>query len=350
MQKATLFRKKPNNAVRCTACQQYCTIPEGGTGICGVRLNQEGELYLVVYGKPCSINLDPVEKKPLFHFLPGTQIFSLGTFGCNFACSFCQNWDISQATREIKVQCENAEQQKSQILSLADSFEEWEPKKIVDYCTMHKIPSIAYTYNEPAIFFEYAYDTAKLAHKNGIKNVFVSNGYESEEALKKMKGIIDAMNIDLKAFTEGFYARNCRAKLQPVLETIKLANKLGIWVEVTTLIIPGENDSDAELKSIAEFIAGVDRNIPWHVTQFHPDFKMLERPATPIATLEKAYKIGKGTGLKFVYVGNAVTERENTYCPKCGKLLVKRIGYSIDAIGMENGRCGCGEKIPGIWK
>ena len=349
MHKATLFEKKQGSAAKCTACRQYCTIHEGGTGICGVRKNEAGELYLLVYGKAVACNLDPVEKKPLFHFMPGTEIFSIGTIGCNFGCTFCQNWDISQATRELKAKFKDPKEQTLKIGELAEYGQSLEPEKIVDYCVAHKIPSIAYTYNEPAIFFEYAYDTAKLAREKGIKNVFVSNGYESEESLRKIQPCLDAMNIDLKAFTEEFYAKTCKAKLKPVLETIRLAKELGIWVEVTTLIIPGENDSEKELRQIAEFIASIDKAMPWHVTRFHPEYKMLDKKITPIETLEKAYSIGKQAKLDFVYVGNAVTSHETTFCPKCEETLVVRNGFDIELNAIRNGRCVCGEKIPGIW-
>jgi pyruvate formate lyase activating enzyme len=349
MQKAMLFQKT-GDAVKCTACKHYCIIKEGGTGICGVRKNENGELYLIVYGKAAAYHIDPVEKKPLFHFLPGTTIFSLGTIGCNFGCTFCQNWDISQATREIKIKFREQKEQTIKIGELAEYGQTLEPEKIVEYCYENNIPSIAYTYNEPAIFFEYAYDTAKLAHKKGIKNVFVSNGYESEESLNKIKPFLDAMNIDLKAFTEEFYMKTCKAKLQPVLETIKLAKKLGIWVEITTLVIPNENDSEKELAQIAEFIAKIDKKMPWHITRFHPDYKMLDKEITPIQTLEKAYEIGKKAGLDYVYVGNASTTHENTFCPKCNKMLIQRNGYNTKIISLKKGRCECGEKIPGIWK
>jgi pyruvate formate lyase activating enzyme len=331
MQKAILFEKE-KNGVRCTACKQGCLISEGKTGICGVRKNVKGILYLTVYGKPVSVNIDPIEKKPLFHFLPGTKIFSLGTVGCNFSCAFCQNWDISQAGKaEPKINFSH----------------DLPPEEIVKICVEKKIPSIAYTYNEPAIFFEYAYDTAKLSHKKGIKNVFVSNGYETDEALEKIRPYLDAINVDLKAFTEDFYQKICHAKLSNVLDTIKKIHELGIWMEITTLVIPGKNDSINELTEIAKFISGIDENIPWHVSAFHPDYKMAEINQTPSSTLSNAYKIGKKV-LNHVYVGNVLDdERESTFCPKCRAKVIRRSGFSVDASNIHNGKCS--EKIAGVW-
>ena len=352
MHEAILYKKLENKKVLCTACRQECTILPGYTGLCGVRQNKDGKLYLLVYGKASAVNTDPVEKKPLFHFLPGTQIFSLGTVGCNFGCTFCQNWDISQAARDLRFKLMREKRQELSDVEVGKYGYELMPGKIVEICEERNIPSIAYTYNEPVIFFEYLYDTSKLAHKKGIKNVSVSNGYESEDALRAMKPYIDAMNIDLKAFTNEFYQKLCKAKLEPVLETIKMAHELGIWIEITTLVIPGKNDSDAELKKIAEFIAGIDKNIPWHVTAFHPDYKMVDVPATSYASLQKAHAIGKKSGLKYVYVGNILDEeRSSTYCPNCEELLIRRNGYCLTVENLKSGKCGsCGEKIPGVWK
>lgn len=345
--KAVLYKKLKNKMVKCLACSHYCTIPENGVGICGVRKNIRGDLHLLVYGKAAAVNIDPIEKKPLFHFLPGTQIFSLGTFGCNFGCLFCQNWDISQPTREIRFKPERDKE----IERLLDVSSDFSPKYIVEYSVKNNIPSIAYTYNEPAIFFEYAYDTAKLAKDYGIKNVFVSNGYESDEALKKIKKYLDAINIDLKSFSEDFYRDICKARLEPVLKNIEKVFEMGIWEEVTTLIIPRKNDSDKELKQIAEFLVSIDKSIPWHVTAFHPEYKMLDTPPTPKEILYKAYKIGKKAGLKYVYVGNIFDNKyENTICPKCKKTIIVRNGYLISNIKIKNGKCEfCNEKIEGVW-
>lgn len=342
MLKAKLFKKLKNSRIQCLACNHYCKISEGKTGICGVRKNIAGQLNLLVYGRPVAINIDPIEKKPLFHFLPGSEIFSLGTYGCNFRCSFCQNWDISQLSKGYQ----NFEE------LIKKTCEEWPPEKIVDYCRKNQIPGIAYTYNEPTIFVEYAYDTMKLAAKSGIKNVFVSNGYESKETVEYIAPYLDAINIDLKSFRDEFYNRLCGAKLEPVLKTIKLIQQKKIWQEITTLLIPEENDSEKEIQEIAKFIASIDKNIPWHLSRFYPAYQMANKETTSIGILEKAYEIGKKAGLNYIYLGNVLTEKyESTYCPKCSEKLIKRIGYSINITdSFKNGRClKCGENIPGIW-
>ncbi len=343
-----MFKKLKNNLVKCTACSHYCIIAKNMTGICGIRKNINDKLYLLVYGKAAAVNIDPVEKKPLYHFLPASKIFSFGTLGCDFGCLFCQNYDISQPTREIRFQPNRDELLEEMI----ERCQLLMPKQIVEFCIKYKIPSIAYTYNEPAVFFEYAYDTCKLAKKHEIKNVLVSNGYESKESINKIKKYLDAANIDLKSFSEEFYKSICKAKLEPVLKNIERLHSLGIWLEITTLIIPGKNDSREELVKIAEFIASIDKGIPWHVTAFHPDYKMLDVPQTPLSTLIKAYKIGKKAGLKYVYVGNVMAEKyENTYCPKCNSLSISRQGFFNIKNNLNNGVCKkCGYKLEGVWR
>ena len=289
MKKAILFKKLANGFVKCTACNHYCKITQNKTGICGVRKNIKGILYLLVYGKATALNIDPIEKKPLYHFMPGTKILSFGTVGCNFRCDFCQNWDISQASKPPI----------SQIFG-----QELPPKKIVEYAKKNKIPSVAYTYNEPAVFFEYAYDTAKLAKKAGLKNVYVSNGYESPEAREKIAPYLDAINIDLKSYDEKFYQKYCGAHLKPVLENIIQFHKLGIHIEITTLIIPRKNDSKNNLTKLAKLIDSVDKKIPWHISRFFPAYKMLNVEITSESTLEFAQEIGKKAGLEYVYIGN----------------------------------------------
>ncbi len=302
----------------------------------------------MTYGKPIAVHIDPIEKKPLYHFLPGTDIFSLGTIGCNFQCGFCQNWDISQLVRENKKG--GNEKKVSELIQ--QTGEEWMPQKIVDYCTTQGIPSIAYTYNEPAIFFEYAFDTAKLGNQRRLKNVFVSNGYESKEAIETIEPVLDAINIDLKSFSEKFYQKNCKAKLEPVLETIKRVAKTKIWVEITTLLIPGENDSDSELKQIAEFLVSINPGIPWHVTAFHPDYQMLDKNPTPSETLWRAHQIGKKEGLQFVYAGNVSDNKHSaTKCPRCEKTLIERNWHAVSENNIKKGCCSfCGESIPGVWE
>jgi len=341
---AKFFKKnKKDDIIHCLACSHYCKIKNGQTGICGIRLNENGKLNLLTYSKPVALNLDPIEKKPLFHFLPGSQIFSFGTFGCNFRCSFCQNWDISQFPRL------NRDFQKT----IKNTSDEWPPEKIIEYCLQNNIPSIGYTYNEPTIFIEYCYDTMILAKKYGLKNVFVSNGYQSEETITTIAPYLDAINIDLKSFNNHFYQKFCGAQLTPVLENIKTFHRLGVWVELTTLIIPNQNDSEKELEQIAEFIAKIDPNIPWHISRFFPAYQMQNLSPTPITTLMNAFQIGKAKGLKFIYVGN-VTENdlENTYCPQCQTLLIKRIGYKTEGSKyFHQGQClKCKNKIDGIWQ
>jgi len=337
MKKAILYEKLKDNKVRCAACYHHCLISDKKTGICGVRQNIDGDLYLLVYGRAISVNIDPIEKKPLFHFLPGQKAFSLGTMGCNFACDFCQNWEISQIPRN---------------LDLIHTGEEWEPKKIVKYCKDNKIPIIAYTYNEPSIWAEYALNTMKLAKKEGIKNIWVSNGFMSEKTLNLIAPYLNAINIDLKSFSNNFYQKICKGQLKPVEENIKKIWKMGIWEEVTTLIIPGLNDSEKELKQIAKFLVKISKDIPWHISAFYPCYKMLDIIPTPEETLISAYKIGKKAGLNYVYTGNIPNSNyESTFCPKCNTLVVERWGMEVLENNLKNGKCPkCKTKIQGKWK
>lgn len=345
MHDAILFKKLEDDKVKCTACNNYCIIKSGDSGICSIRKNVCGKLKLMVYGQAAAMNIDPIEKKPLYHFLPGQKIFSIGTVGCNFGCEFCQNWDLSQAIKHAKQKKEN---------DVVNRFLEYgydlPPKRIIEECEERGINTVAFTYNEPVIFFEYAFDTMKLAKKKGIKTVFVSNGYESKEALTKMKKYLDAINIDLKSFNPVFYKKICHAKLQPVLETIKKCHDLGIWVEITTLIIPGENDSEEELKKIVDFIASVDINIPWHISAFHPQYNMKHKSSTEHSSLIQAYEMGKKK-LNHVYVGNVRDpKRSATYCPKCNNILIKREFNSTNILRMKKNKClNCDEEIKGVF-
>ena len=287
MKECILYKKEKDKRVKCSACAHRCLISEEKTGICGVRKNIDGKLYLLVYGKVISKNVDPIEKKPLYHFLPKTFAYSIGTVGCNFRCSFCQNYDISQFKEFFK----------------EIPGEEITPKQIVENALKTKCKSIAYTYNEPAIFIEFVKDTAFLAKNKNLKNILVTNGYMTPESLNLVGDYIDAMNIDLKSFSNDFYLKKCGAKLKPVLDTIKLAHKKGIHIEITTLIIPKENDSEKELEKIAKFISKIDKNIVWHISRFFPMYKMQDKEITPLKTLEKAHKIGKKY-LNNVYIGN----------------------------------------------
>ncbi len=325
------YEKLPDGRIRCKLCSHYCTLREGQTGVCGVNKNEEGRLVNLVYGKIAAIHIDPIEKKPLYHFLPGTNALSIGTVGCNMQCSFCQNWQISQV-RKVKEQ------------------EYVSPSELVRLAVKYKAQSIAYTYNEPTIFYPYARDVALEAKRFGIKNIFVTNGIETPDVIRDMKGIIDAANVDFKAYDEKYYKRELKAPFT-VRETLKLMKETGLWVEVTTLIIPGINDAPGHLKKIADFIAGeLGTETPWHLSAFHPDYKMLDKPRTPLTTLEQAYEIGRKAGLKFIYIGN-VGVKNTTYCPNCGTPLIERVGYMILFNKIDEGQCPvCHTKIPGVWK
>ncbi len=326
------YQKGKDDKLICTLCQHYCHIAVGHTGICGVNKNTGEQIECLVYGYPAVIHIDPVEKKPLYHFLPNTKTLSLGTVGCNFKCSFCQNHGISQE-REI-----NKEKYYS-------------PDDIVKLALFNKCDSISYTYNEPTIFYPYIRDIAILAKQNGLKNVFVTNGFESTEVLNDMAGLIDAANVDLKSFNEKYYKKELGGNLEKFKENLKLFKKFSIWIEVTTLIIPNINDSDEELENMASFIKEeLGAETPWHLSAFHPDYKMLDTPRTPIATLQKAYKIGKNKGLFYVYMGNAGLEN-NTNCKKCGEVLMDRITYDTIKDNRKNGTTcrSCGEKLDGIF-
>ncbi|MCX6781849.1 MAG: AmmeMemoRadiSam system radical SAM enzyme [Candidatus Magasanikbacteria bacterium] len=341
MREATLYTKKTDKAVECSACAWRCRIAEGKTGVCGVRQNIGGKLFLLVYGRAVSANIDPIEKKPLYHFLPGEKIFSIGTIGCNFGCEFCQNFDISQASRAGGAE-----------IDVVKSGDELSPEEAVNFCIEHRIPAIAFTYNEPAIFAEYAVEVMRLAKSHGIKGVFVSNGYETPEALDFLAPFIDAYNIDLKGFTEKYYQKICKTKLAPVIATIQEIFRRGVWLEITTLLVPGENDSEGELRNIAGFIRNISPNIPWHLSAFYPTYQMTDRPATAPESLTKAYQIGKEAGLRYVYTGNiSDMEMSKTICPKCNEVLIERHGFSVQKNILEDNSCPyCREEISGVWR
>ncbi len=347
MKNKKLFKliDKDRKLIQCTACAHRCVIAPNKSGLCGVRMNKDGQLKLLVEGQVAAVNIDPIEKKPLFHFYPGEKIFSIGTIGCNFTCSFCQNWDISQALRLLK-------QQKRHIkLDDTDFGYKLEPQEVIDYCQKHNIKLIAFTYNEPTIFTEYAIKIMKLAKKHNIKGVFVSNGYQTKETLELLEPYIDAFNIDLKSFSNEFYKKICGAKLEPVLKTIHNIYKMKKWLEITTLLIPEENDTTKEINQIAKFIASISKNIPWHISAFHPDFKMLDKKITPQKVLLKAYNIGKKHGLNYIYLGNILDSNfSNTICPKCGKILIKRKNFTVNQINIIDSKCRyCQQTIAGIW-
>ncbi len=334
MKEAMLYEKMGEGNVRCNLCSHRCLIHEGETGICGVRENTDGALYTHVYGKAISTNIDPIEKKPLFHFYPGTPILSIATVGCNFKCMHCQNFDISQISRD-----------KKSIIG-----RDLIPRQAVALAEDNGCTSISYTYTEPTIFFEYAYETASLAHRKGMKNVFVTNGYMTEEALDTIEPYLDAANVDLKGFSEKFYKTVCGGRLEPVLDTLRRMVARGIWVEVTTLVIPYYNDSPRELRSIAEFIHDeLGASVPWHISRFHPAYKLTESVRTPVETISEARRMGLETGLEYVYTGNVPgDEGENTFCPSCGQVVIGRYGYHVQKYNIENSCCNkCGASIAG---
>lgn len=331
-----LYRTSEGQKVTCFLCHHKCEIAPSKFGICGVRQNREGKLYTLVYGETIAAHVDPIEKKPLYHFLPGTLSFSIATIGCNFRCPFCQNWQISQMSKRKDPR---------------SAGQELLPQEVVHAAKKRGCQSIAYTYTEPTIFFEYAYDTAKLAKKDGLANVFVTNGYMTRDALKTIKPYLDACNVDLKAFSENFYKKMCKAHLQPVLDSIRQMKDMDIWVEVTTLVIPGQNDSEEELTQIAHFISEVGPDIPWHISRFHPDYKYTDGSATPLDSLHRAYTIGKEEGLHYIYIGNVIGESEGTVCPKCKRILIRRQGFYISDNKVRDGRCPfCNTLIGGIFE
>ena len=331
---AMLWEKLDDRKVHCFLCAHECRIAPDKFGICSVRKNVQGSLFSMVYGDVIAAHVDPIEKKPLFHFLPGTWSYSIATIGCNFKCGFCQNWQISQAAA---------------MPDPAFSRREISPARIVADAQNSRCRSISYTYTEPTIFFEYAFDTAKLAREAGLYNIFVTNGYMTRQALDAIRPYLDAANVDLKSFSDGQYRKNCKARLQPVLDTIAAMKAQGVWVEVTTLVIPGENDSPEELGQIAEFLAGVDRMIPWHVSRFHPDYEFGGHQATPVETLRRAKDIGLQAGLSHIYPGN-IAEDFNTYCHQCGKPVIERRYMGLDRLLLKEGRCPyCDTPVPGVW-
>ena len=333
IKEAMLYEKSEENAAHCCLCAHQCKIALGKFGFCGVRQNIQGSLKTLVYAEAIASNIDPIEKKPLYHFLPGSTSFSIATVGCNFHCGFCQNWQISQVSKRDKYV----------------QGRKLPPQAVIEQARQKRCESISYTYTEPTIFFEYAYDTAKLAKQSGFKNVFVTNGYMSKQALETISPYLDAANIDLKSFREEFYLKNCKARLQPVLETIKLAKSLNIWIEITTLIIPGENDSSSELSDIAHFIASVGKNIPWHISRFYPNYEFLNREPTPLDTLKRAENLGRKAGLRYVYPGNILKD-SNTYCYGCRKLLVKRNYLGVVENNIVEGKCSfCGKALDGVY-
>ncbi len=335
MHKASLWKLLKDKTVQCQLCNHFCVLKDKEKGKCGVRINVKGELYSLVYDKIAALNVDPIEKKPLYHFYPGSSSLSIGTMGCNFFCVFCQNYSLSHPP-------------KTQDDFYGDFYS---PDKIVKLAISYECKSISYTYSEPTIFFELLFDISHKAKEEGLVNVLVSNGFMSSMCLQQLKDVVDGINVDLKAFSEDFYEKLCGGSLKPVLKNLEKMKEMGWWVEITTLLIPGYNDSDKELEDIAKFIMqNLGSDVPWHISRFHPAYKLLTPSVTPFDTLLKAYETGKKYGLKYVYLGNVPgSEQENTYCPKCGSLLIRRNGYFVQMENINNGKCReCGESINGV--
>ncbi len=331
---ARYYEKLPNRKIKCVLCPRECVIDDLERGYCGVRENRGGTYYTLVYGKPCTAHIDPIEKKPFFHFLPGTTAFSIATVGCNVLCKFCQNWEISQARPEQ--------------VSSSDA----PPEQIVRLARTNKCESISYTYTEPVVFTEYMYDTAVAGRREGVKSVMVSNGYIKPEPMKDLCKVLDGVKIDLKAFTERFYKELVAGKLRPVLDTLVLLRQENMWTEIVYLVIPGQNDDPKELTELCAWIrTELGQDVPVHFTRFHPQYRLTNLPPTPIATLKKAREIGLDAGLHFVYTGNIPGDPgENTYCPNCKKILIRRVGFSILEMRIKNGRCpDCSAVIAGVW-
>ncbi|MBW2993266.1 AmmeMemoRadiSam system radical SAM enzyme [Candidatus Woesearchaeota archaeon] len=333
MKKALYWRKLKDSTVQCQLCPRLCTIKNNEIGNCRTRKNENGILYSRVYGKAVSSYIDPIEKKPLFHFFPGKTAFSIGTAGCNLHCKSCQNWSISQANP-------------SDLQSI-----ELSPESIVAQAEKNNCKSIAYTYTEPNVFYEYVLDTARLARKKKIKNIIVTNAFANLEPIKELYPYIDAVNIDFKAFDDEFYRNICDGKLEPVLDAIKQIKKVGAWIEITNLIIPTLNDSMEKIKEMCIWIKEtLGKDTPLHFSRFFPDYLLRALSPTSAETLDNAYETAKQAGLNHVYIGNVVSDKESTFCPRCGKLLIKRFGFQILENNIKKGKCSCMEHIAGIWE
>ncbi|MDZ4165745.1 MAG: AmmeMemoRadiSam system radical SAM enzyme [Smithellaceae bacterium] len=333
--RARLWERREDGKIRCRLCGHGCLIPPAGRGICAVRENREGTLVSLVYGRAVALNIDPIEKKPLFHVKPGSFSYSIATAGCNFRCDFCQNHEISQLPATEGVICGR----------------EASPAAIVERALRSGAKSISYTYTEPTVFYEYARDTAELAHRGGLLNVFVTNGYMTAEALDDLGGLLDAANVDLKSFRDEFYRVRCGARLTPVLESLRKMKEMGVWVEVTTLLIPGENDGIEELGEMAGFIRSLGEETPWHISRFHPRYKLLDRSPTSVAAIRRAGEIGREAGLWHVYSGNLPGDPgEDTCCAHCGFLLIDRAGFTLVRINLDQGKCpSCSTPLAGIF-
>jgi pyruvate formate lyase activating enzyme len=332
--KAALYQEETARGIMCRICPNECVLKEGELSKCNNRIVHNSKLYTLAFGNPCSVNADPVEKKPLYHFLPGSKAFSIATAGCNLVCLNCQNWTISQTSPD-----------KTRNIDLM-------PEKVVEECIINSCKSIAYTYSEPVTFYEYVYETATLARKAGIKNIFKSNGYINPEPLKNLCTVLDAANIDLKAFTESTYLKLTGGKLQPVLDSLKIFKDSGVWLEITNLIIPEWTDNQDEIGRMCKWLSDNGfKNTPLHFSRFYPLHKLEQLPPTPVEILNRAYKIARGEGLKYVYTGNAPGyEISDTICPNCNSVVVSRQGYRISVNNISDGKCSkCGSAVEGVW-
>ncbi|NOX88999.1 MAG: AmmeMemoRadiSam system radical SAM enzyme [Calditrichaeota bacterium] len=335
VREARFYEKLQHSQVRCKLCPRKCVIDDHERGYCGVRENQDGTYYTLVYSRPCTFHVDPIEKKPLFHFLPGTTAFSIATAGCNLNCKFCQNWQISQVTPEQ-----------------VDSYY-LPPKKTATMAKDYNSKSIAYTYSEPTIFFEYMYDTAVEGKKQGVNSVVITAGFMEKDPVKDLCKVVDAIKVDLKAFTEDYYQKVVRGNLKPVLETMETIRNQGTWLEIVYLVVPTLNDGEKEIRELARWtMANLGPDVPIHFTRFYPQYLLKNLPPTPVSTLEKCKAIADAEGLRYVYIGNVPGHpAENTYCPKCGKILVERTGFLIKRMEITDGRCPyCKTAIPGVWR
>ncbi len=331
---ARYYERLPDREVKCNLCPRYCLLGDKERGYCGVRENDGGIYYTLVYGKVCALNLDPIEKKPFFHFLPGTLALSLATAGCNVNCKFCQNWQISQVRPE---QVEAAD---------------WPPEEMAKTAVQYSCPSIAYTYTEPVVFFEYMVDTSVAARKKGIRNVVITGGHINPEPLEELTTVVDAIKVDLKSFSEKFYKEYVRGELAPVLEAIKLIHQKKIWLEIVYLVIPTLNDQEAMISQMCRWLLKeIGPDVPVHFSRFHPMYLLKNLPPTPVSTLEKLHSLAKKEGLRYVYIGNIPGHQaESTYCPFCGNLIIERVGYKVGRVELRQGRCRfCQSPIPGIW-
>ena len=332
---ARFYEQLPGSKIRCHLCPRLCIVRDTERGHCGVRENRAGVFYTLVHSRMAAANVDPIEKKPLFHYLPGTTAFSLGTAGCNVHCTFCQNWQISQSLPE---------QAPAQFAP---------PERVVALARKYDCPTIAFTYSEPVIFAEYLMDAADAAHQADLRTIVVSNGYIEDEPLRQAYGKMDAVKIDLKAFTDSFYRHVVKGHLKPVLETLVTLRNLGKWLEIVYLVLPTLNDSDAEFRGLAQWVkANLGADVPLHFTQFHPEYQLKNLAVTPVRTLERAKAIADAEGLHFVYIGNVPGHpAQNTLCPGCGHVLVERIGFVASSNLIQDNHCPfCQRPIPGIWR